>query len=372
MFNKLFECFSKKKNRTNSHVTFSNIVTTASTRESISPIPGAGNTYGIVHSNNANVPIIKTRPVSIPPSEKTLYIILPYFNYCHFHRRKELFLAFLRRICGIEHIYIVVAEAIEKGETSQFTKEDLVGVSTHLCIDTQHRIWMKENLINIAVQHLPSGWKYMAWIDADIAFVNSSWVKDTLQALEQYDVVQMFHTCVNMGPNEEALKIDKGFGYMYLRSGKPYTKTYKYGFWHPGFAWACSRPAYQAMYGLIDWGILGSGDHHMALALIGLVDSSHPGNIHGGYVKLLREYQQRVRGLRLGYVDGTIMHYWHGRIEDRKYRERWDILTKNKYDPTVDIHKTVNGVVQLTKEGERLLGEISEYFIGRREDNTKL
>jgi len=70
------------------------------------------------------------------------------------------------------------------------------------------------------------------------------------------------------------------------------------------------------MGGLIDWGILGSGDHHMALALIGKVESSHPGNIHHQYATLLHAFQDRVRNLSLGYVPGVIQHHWHGSIAE--------------------------------------------------------
>lgn len=31
-------------------------------------------------------------------------------------------------------------------------------------------IWMKENLINVAVRHLPPSARYIAWIDADVEF----------------------------------------------------------------------------------------------------------------------------------------------------------------------------------------------------------
>jgi len=301
-----------------------------------------------------------------------LYIVLPYFNYCKFGRRKELFVNFLKHMADRPHIRVVVVEAMEVGDSCQLPKDALDGIFLYVSVETQHRIWIKESLINIGIRHMPSDWENVAWIDADLEFTNKDWVRETQTALKVYDVVQLFQTCVGLGPHGEAIKTDKSFGFMYLRSGKPYTKTYKYGFWHPGYAWACSRRAYETMGGLIDWGILGSGDHHMALALIQKVDSSHPGNIHAGYSQHLRDFEGRVKPLKLGYVPGTILHYWHGRMEDRRYRERWDILTNGKYDPNVDIYRTKNGLVQLSLTGLRLEGQISEYFVGRREDNMKL
>jgi hypothetical protein len=319
--------------------------------------------------------VVADSPSVIPDNvDKTLYVVLPFFNYCFFHRRKELFQQFIKHISVKPNIKIVVVEAIEHGEKGQLKPEDVSKCMLHISVDTEHRIWLKENLINIGIQHLPKHWKYVAWIDADLGFLNTSWVQDTILSLNEFDVVQLFHTCANLGPEGEVMKVDKSFGYMYLKSGKPYTKTYKYGFWHPGFAWACTRKAYNTMNGLIDWGILGSGDHHMALALIGKVNCSHPGNIHTSYAKQLDAFEKRVMGasLKIGYVPGTIVHYWHGRLEDRKYKERWEILTGHQYDPEKDIYKTSGGVIQLTLSGLRLKNDIHDYFIGRREDNMKL
>jgi hypothetical protein len=324
--------------------------------------------------NCDSIPLPPPLPPPQPKSANYLYVVLPYFNYCFFERRKQLFREFVKRLSSHPCIRIVVAEAIEKGEQSQLLPEDIPNTLFHLKIETQHRIWLKENLINLAVSYLPTEWKAMAWIDADLTFFNSHWVEDTFVALNQWDVVQLFEHCEFLGPDGNPLKTDKGFGYMHCTSGKPYTKTHKYGFWHPGFAWACSRRAYEAMGGLVDWGILGSGDHHMALALIGKVDISHPSQLHPNYIQRLNEFQERIQhhSLKLGYVKGTLQHHWHGRLEDRKYKERWNILTEHQYDPDHDTYKTPGGVLQLTLKGLRLAHDIHEYFQGRQEDRKVL
>lgn len=244
-----------------------------------------------------------------------------------------------------------------------------MSVCHHYRIKNKSNIWLKENLINMAVRNLPENWKYVAWIDADISFLNSEWVQETLEELKTHDIVQLFHTAINMGPNGEALKIDKSFAYMYKDSGTPYVSTDRYGFWHPGYAWACTRRAWKKMGGLLEWAILGSGDRHLALALTGKVLQSCPGNIHKNYKAMLEEFQARCRGLELSWVKGTIVHHWHGKLENRKYKERWDILTANKYDPFTDIEISDRGLIKLSKAGERLKKPIDEYFIERREDS---
>lgn len=300
-----------------------------------------------------------------------LYVIVPYFNYCHYQSRKELFLEFLERIRSHPRLRIVVCEATESGQTPELPR-DMPNVFAHIHVTTRQQLWVKEALVNIAVSRLPPHWKYMAWIDSDIQFVDKQWVESTIDRLDKYDVVQMFSTVVYLGPHNEAIKTDKSFGYMYRKSGREYTQTYRYGFWHPGFAWACTKHAYETMEGLIDYAILGSGDHHMALGLISKIECSHPKNIHPGYKKLLREFEKRVRSLKLGYVMGTIMHYWHGDLKLRRYKERWQILVDHKFNPLEDLYRDPMNLWQFTDRGRRLEPDIRDYFAGRQEDDKTI
>src|SRR5260221_13358905 len=40
----------------------------------------------------------------------------------------------------------------------------------HIQVRSPHELWLKECLINLAVRRLPADWRYLAWIDADVAF----------------------------------------------------------------------------------------------------------------------------------------------------------------------------------------------------------
>lgn len=295
--------------------------------------------------------------------DEPLYVILPYFNFCGFKSRRRLFLDFIERNKNLKGVRFVVSEVVGSAPLPKLP------VWKHIKATTKCQMWLKENIINMASMHLPSDWKYIAWIDADILFLNENWVQDTKETLEYYDIVQLFHTVVNMGPRGEAMKTDKSFGYMHSRSGTAYTSSDKYGFWHPGYAWACTRSTWSKMGCLLDWAILGSADRHMALAWIGRVENSRPGNVHPNYNRLLLEFQDKCKNFRLGNIDGTILHEWHGRLEDRKYRERWEILTKHQFDPLKDLSLTKEGLIQLAGDGLRLQKDLDEYFLGRKEDS---
>ena len=296
-------------------------------------------------------------------SPDILYVIVPYFNFCAFERRRELFIEFITKIKKNRNVRIIITECIGNAPLPR------MHVWKHFKIETGSALWIKENLVNIGASFLPKNWKYMAWIDADITFLNENWVGDTIDTLALCDVVQMFQTVINLGPSGEPIKTDKSFGYMHKGSGTPYLKTDKYGFWHPGYAWACTKKAYVQMGGLIDWAILGSADRHMALAFIGKVLDSCPGNIHENYKNLLVEFEYKIKGLTLAWVPGTIVHHWHGSLANRRYKERWAILTSGVFDPLVDIGFTSDGLVQISHEGRRLKNPIMNYFIDRSEDS---
>ena len=291
-----------------------------------------------------------------------LYVILPYFNYCEFVSRRKLFIECVERLMKTPGIRVVVSEALGPSPLPKMK------VDYHYKVPIKDQIWIKEVLVNMVVPRLPKDWKYLAWIDADITFLNRNWVKETKDLLSDNEVLQLFQTAVNLGPTGESLKIDKSFGYMYKDSGTSYVKNDKYGFWHPGYAWACSRKAWKKMGGLIDWAILGSADRHMAMAMIKMAEASCPGNIHQNYKLLLKRYEARCTGLRLSYVHGTILHHWHGSLANRKYRERWTILTTNSFDPFEYLDTDSQGLTIFTSKGQRLKKEILEYFLERKED----
>jgi len=302
-----------------------------------------------------------------------LYVILPYFNFCNSKRRYNLFIEFIERLSKYDRIKIIVSEATNT-DTYQLPN-NMENIYQHHGYKLHSEYWCKENLINVAIHNLPINWKYVAWIDADITFLNDNWVNDTIEELNKSAFIQLFTTAVYLGPNNEAMRIDKSFGYMHKNSNTDWQTDHKYGFWHCGFAWACTRYAYEKTNGLIDYAILGSGDHHMALALINKVEQSCPNNITDkSFLEKLKDYQSLIRiyKFNLSYINGTILHHWHGRLQDRKYVERWEIFIKHKYNPEVDIYYNDVGLINLTETGKRMENDIIQYFIDRKEDNIEL
>jgi hypothetical protein len=257
----------------------------------------------------------------------------------------------------------------------------------HFQIRSLDEVWFKESMINYAASRLPPDWKYMAWIDADVAFTRPNWVQETLQALQHYHVVQLFSHATDLGPNFEPMNTWTSFMYKYhesLKSGAPIipyaTKKSYYGYpmgtdiWHPGFAWATTREAFNMFGRLIDFAAVGSADYHMAAGLVGKIEKTihAPGKLKVYKEKLLGWQERAVRNVQMdvGYLPGTIHHYWHGKKVNRKYLDRWDILVRNDFDPNVDLSTNDSGIINLTGNKPRLRDQLRMYFQQRNEDSV--
>jgi len=240
-------------------------------------------------------------------------------------------------------------------------------------------VWNKENLLNVGISRLPTDWKYVAWIDGDVAFRKPSWASDAVHALQQYEIIQPWSDAYDLGPNDEHLQAHVSFCRQFF-SDQPVVpdgpKFWKfdggrYGYPHSGYAWCATRQAIEWLGGLIETGVLGAGDHHMALALVGHVMNSVPHGVTDGYIRPLVQWQARAQqhiNRNIGFLWGTLEHQWHGRKADRKYVDRWHIITHNKFDPDYDLKRNSFGCLELAGNKPQLTHDIDLYFRARNED----
>ena len=313
---------------------------------------------------NYKVNDIKCSILNNDPIESKLNVILVISNPCLFARRYILLKEFVKRMSEEEEfVNIYIVEMIYPNQQFIITDSDN---KNHLQLKTEIPIWHKENMICLGVKHLlPKDYKAFAWVDADIEFDSFSWALDTLKILNgSKDVVQLFSHCVDMDKDETTLSIFNGFGYSYCK-GKKYSTNEK-DFWHPGYAWAMTRKAYEQV-GIYDKGILGSGDSIMALSFINKVSSMHNKNYNVEYNISMVEYQKKASKLRLGYVPGIIRHYFHGTKANRRYTERWKILMKYNFNPKTDLKYDEKGIL-VGNISNDFINDIMKYFQERKED----
>lgn len=236
-----------------------------------------------------------------------------------------------------------------------------------LQLRTNCEIWHKENALNLMMQMVTE--EKVAWIDADVMFARPDWVEETLKQLDHYPVVQMFSHTINLGSDYHP-KPDGHDGYIYqwIKSNRK-TPTNEI---RTGLAWAARKSVLSKLGMLIDWAIVGGGDHHMASALIGDVHSSLHDNFSHDYKAkcvywedLALEHIQT----KVGYVPGLALHYWHGSHSRREYKTKPNIMIKNDYEPSKHIMKDWQGLNYLVSTQYRLQRDIMD-FLRRRDDDS--
>ncbi|CAF0810650.1 unnamed protein product [Adineta steineri] len=264
------------------------------------------------------------------------------------------------------------------------------GNPRHIQVVAPSIMWMKENLINIAVQQLPPIIDRIAWIDADVEFEHLNWPHLTMKALDRYPIVQMFKIGYFTEPSgkKEILRRDHSFGYS-IRHNKPIYPHRPHWYAHQGYAWAMHRNTFNAIGGLIDFCIVGSGDLHFAYALLGRVEETFPRGLHRDYRIQVSNWGDGVaraasNGTFVGYVDVNLYHRWHGSRANRNYTSRLSILSQYQFSPRKDLERNKRtGVLYLRDKRlfdlqsrgariEDLEQAIVGYFISRDEDSIRV
>jgi len=342
-----------------------------------------------------------------------LYVVTTVFDPMRYHSRWELYRTFQKHVRDSGAVLVTIEAAFGDrefavtqhappyglGEDVDYAKldvqvpqdakrlppsragQDYLKVRLHWSLHTSSELWLKECLINRAIQHLPPDWRYVAWIDADVFFVRPDWVPATLHALQHAPFVQMFSESVDVSPDHEVLQRAKGWVWCHRSGMKPadpgpdYRAPAGMVYWHPGFAWAARRDGYESVGGLIDWEIMGAADWRMARALTGQAHYDVTGAVHPNYrAKLLRWEALAERHIKrnLDFVPGLVVHRWHGRKRDRGYHTRWRLIQEHQFDPETDLARDSQGIYYLTDYKPALRDGLRAYFRARNEDSIDI
>lgn len=330
------------------------------------------------------------------------YVITIINNAWRYKRRFELYWRF-KEMCDEAGVKLITVEqAFGHRPFMVTTASDPM----HLQVRTVEELWHKENMMNLGAKHacslFPGKVKELAFVDADCfpMIPAIDWFEETWHALQHYEVVQMWSSLVNFGPNNEVVGIPQPsfmksyeqFGYEAPEGS--YSNKVDYSMpgqslGRPGLAWAWNIDAFNKVGGQIDFCILGSGDWHQAHALVGAMTkwTTLVGTLQGHgsqeygmpqYTHALLAWQEKCeRWIKrdVGHVEVTVGHWWHGKYRDRKYGSRGKILVENQFNPYTDIKYDAQGLLQLeTWEPRqiRLRDQIRHYFKTRNEDSIDM
>jgi hypothetical protein len=301
-------------------------------------------------------------------NNETLYVVTPYFNSWRYKSRKNLYENFAEYVRNTPNTELVTVE-VAFGDRPFETDDD-----EKIQLRTNTELWHKERSINLAINRLPSDWKYVAWIDGDLQFARPDWALETIQLLQHYKVIQMFSESINLSPKFELIGNKRpSFLYSYC-NGLP-TKGDYGKLSHPGFAWAATRQAINDLGGLFDVAILGSGDLHMARCLTSELEDAIYSKLSPDYQQALHIWKDRCDKFikrNVGYMPGLVLHGYHGAKINRAYQSRWKILTDANYSPITDIKCDSQGLYQFSGNKPEMEYAIRRYFMDRKEDDLVL
>jgi hypothetical protein len=327
-------------------------------------------------------------------NDSTLHVIRVISNPARYHSRYRLARKqeeFLKKCPNIKLYTVEAAFGDRHHEIVEQTDE------THLKVYINDEIWIKENLINIGVEHLfPHDWKYMAWIDGDVIWNDENWAIEAMHQLQHYPVLQPWQDGLDLGVHGNIIGHYKSFGAqnfvefdaaldadihgkkripivssMTPTSSMPYDNHQRYG--HSGYAWCCTRTFWENAGGLLDFCILGSGDHNMATAMAGNVDFSIHPQMTDSFKTKCREWMYRVNRVNhkiIGYTHDRLEHFFHGPKKRRYYTERWKLLIHFKFDPVKDLMYDNQGILHLVGKPD-LKTAIMHYNRSRHEDSIE-
>ena len=306
-----------------------------------------------------------------------LYVVTPVFNPSGYEAIYRNYRRFAAHMFSNTAVVLITVECALSDRPFVVTE---TGSPHHVQVRSKSVLWIKENLENLGIQRvvqLYPNTNEIAWIDADVDFLDPEWADKTVLALDHFDVVQPWSEAIYAGPHEEFRGHVRSFMNHYS-SGEAWTgHPPAYGsLWHPGFAWAARRSAVDGLGGLLDISIVGAGDLQMSLSLIGLADETlkHEGIDDGRmprYADAIHQWQDRadfhVRR-NVGVVKGMIRHHFHGRQVDRRYDERYAVPRAHSYDPTRHILRNAHGVYEVSHHSIGLRDDLRRYFAQRNDD----
>jgi hypothetical protein len=337
-------------------------------------------------SNNPRLPADLSRFVAITPIINSPGYMIRAENYFKF-----------KRVCEEAGVRLVTVEAAFGARPFEVTERDN---PDHVQLRTVDEFWAKENLLNIGMSHIMQmqpETREIGWYDSDqfpLSITPRQWFEETWHALQRYEIVQCWEYLINFGPDGQPISSPQmSFMKSYAQAGFriPKGKQVKHtlagnsgmvSLGRPGLAWAANVSALNKLGRLMDFCVLGSGDWHMAHALVGGISLeggySWEATRLTGYMRKMLEWQTRAeRHIKrdVGYVTSTVGHWYHGNKEDRQYGSRGEILIRNEYNPETDIKYDVQGMIQLESEEPRQLvlrDQIRAYMSSRNEDSVPL
>lgn len=258
--------------------------------------------------------------------------------------------------------YFYTIEKLKLARIPYYTMELTFGDHVPEILDAFHVkgnsvLFHKEVMCSLMEKKIPSRFKKLLFMDADVIFGNPKWYDEVSRLLGTYEVVQPFASCVWLDSTYTKL-VQTRLSVAYMNRLSLYNHNY-----HPGFAWAFQRKWFKEV-GFYQHGITGSGD---TMSTAAWMDVKFPaGYLHPSLVPSYTEYSRMVLP-KLACATGTVYHLWHGSAKNRKYVDRHRILDGIR-DVRSIVEPNTDGIWELTNKA--VDAKMREYFASREDDGV--
>ncbi len=300
-----------------------------------------------------------------------LAVITTYYNPSRYQTRRVNFDTFRNHMkeSGVQLLTVECTFGDEPAELEQSV--DVL----HLQADAV--LWQKERLLNIAASKLPKDVDAVAWIDGDVLFDNPNWVQETLVALDESPIVQLFTQCLRQtqdGTIGAVPDVSESFASVMNRFPESMSLGRYDIHGHTGYAWAMRREIFEQV-GLYEHAISGSADHFMAHAIFDdynfcIENALMHDDVQISHLKAWGERFHAFTQGNIGFVQGQIRHLWHGDKQHRNYFKRMHDITTLGYNPWTDL--VIDEGRPLEWANPNKTPELVNYFLGffdsRKED----
>ena len=318
--------------------------------------------------------MIVSAPAS--PSAESLWAITTYFNPMNSQRKPANYRLFRERL----NVPLVAVE-LAYGPDFELTRSD---ADILVQLRGGDILWQKERLLNVALRHLPSTCRKLAFLDCDAIFDLEDWGERVSDLLDRFMLVQMFRHVHYMRRDWVPGKVTaepvrtRPSAAFTVASGVPpaLCVTYPGGANNqsrvaPGFAWAGRRELFEE-HGFYDVCIVGGAVSALACAAYGCFDNVMQFHCMNDqqkqyYMAWARPFYETVRA-ETAFLDCTLFHLWHGEFDNRCYLERHQRLSVFQFDPFEDIAIEDNGCWRWNSNKPELHKYVHQYFASRRED----
>jgi hypothetical protein len=299
----------------------------------------------------------------------SLAVITSFFNPCHYDRPLANFRRFAHgiRAAGLPLHAIELAFDDDEFETDAEFK---VRGSSQL-----HKLWQKERLLNTVIAAIGHRYDAIAWIDADIVLTRPGWAERAQRLLSHYPVIQLFRHAHDLYPSLKMKRHRPSTASVW-----PAPQSQNLNLSHPGFAWA-GRSDWLLRHGLEEKTVTGGGDCVMIKAFMQNGDVTCSSGVNfdhdfgQAWKRAIAQWAEPVAieiSGRMGFLDQSIVHLWHGDGRNRRYLERWHYLIDHDYDPETDVYVDESGLLAWTDHALRrkpaMVRKVSDYFSLRKED----